>query len=69
MKKVSVSETDSGDFICYCDDERPSDSQHPAAHLTLHEISERFTDKFSVKPNLKPNQLMTIVRKVLKTAI
>lgn len=68
MKKVSVSETDSGDFICYCDDERPSDSQHPAAHLTLHEISERFTDKFSVKPNLKPNQLMTIVRKVLKNS-
>lgn len=68
MKKMNVSETNSGDFVCNCDDERPSDSQHPSAHLTCDEISERFTEKFSVKSNLKPNQLMTIVRKVLKNS-
>ncbi len=68
MKKMNVSETNSGDFVCNCDDERPSDSQHPSAHLTFDEISERFTEKFSVKSNLKPNQLMTIVRKVLKNS-
>lgn len=66
MKKVNVSETNSGDFVCYCDNERPSDSQHPSAHLTRDEISERFTEKFSVKNNLKPSQLMKVVSKVLK---
>jgi len=66
MKKVNVTETDSGDFICYTESERPSDPQHSAAHLNYNEISERFTEKFSVQQNLKPKQLMTVVRKVLK---
>lgn len=65
MKKVNVTETDSGNFVCYCNNERPSDPQHSAAHLSLKEISERFTEKFGVKPNMKPKQLMTVVRKVL----
>lgn len=66
MKKVNVTETDSGDFVCYAENERPSDPQHSAAHLTYNEISERFTEKFSVQQNLKPKQLMTVVHKVLK---
>jgi len=65
MKKVNVTETDSGDFVCYTESERPSDPKHSAAHLTLNEISERFSEKFSVQRNLKPKQLMTVVRKVL----
>lgn len=68
MKKLNVSETDSGDFICLCDNERPSDPQHPAAHLSYNEIAERLENKFSIKPNLKPKQLMTVIRKVLKNS-
>jgi len=68
MKKTDVSETDSGDFICYCDNERQSDPQHPAAHLSYKEIGERFEKNFSVKPNLKPNQMMTVVRKILNNS-
>lgn len=66
MKKMNVTETDSGDFICYAENERPSDPQHSAAHVSYNEISERFVEKFSVQQNLKPKQLMTVVRKVLK---
>jgi len=66
MKKMNVSETDTGDFICYSDGERPFDPSHSAAHLSYDEITERFAEKFSVQPNLKPKQLMTVVRKVLK---
>ncbi len=66
MKKMNVTETDSGDFVCSSENERPSDPQHSAAHLPYKEISRRFTEKYGVKENLKPKQLMTVVRKVLK---
>lgn len=66
MKKVNITETDSGDFICYQFDERPSDPQHPAAHKSRKEISTVFTEKYGVKENLNAKQLMTVTRKVLK---
>ena len=65
MKKVNITETDTGDFICYQFDERPSDPQHPAAHKSRQEISEVFTNNFKVKENLNAKQLMTVTRKVL----
>lgn len=65
MKKVNITETDTGDFICYQFDERPSDPQHSAAHKSRQEISEVFTNNFKVKENLNAKQLMTVTRKVL----
>lgn len=65
MKKVNINETDTGDFISYQYNERPSDPKHSAAHRTREDISETFTEKFGVKENLSPKQLITVTRKVL----
>ncbi len=65
MKKVNITETDTGDFICYQFDERPSDPKHSAAHKSRQEISEIFTNNFKVKEDLNAKQLMTVTRKVL----
>ena len=65
MKKVNVAETDTGDFICYQYNERPSDPKHSAAHRTRTDISETFSEKFGVKENLNAKQLITVTRKVL----
>lgn len=65
MKKVDVTETDTGDFICYQDNERPSDPNHSAAHKTKAEIAETFSEKFGVNNDLSAKQLMTVTRKVL----
>ena len=65
MKKVNVTETNTGDFICFQFNERPSDPIHSAAHKTTEEISEIYTEKFGVKENLSAKQLMTVTRKVL----
>lgn len=65
MKKVDVTETDTGDFICYQDNERPSDPNHSAAHKTKAEIANTFSEKFGVNNDLSAKQLMTVTRKVL----
>ena len=65
MKKVNISETDTGDFICYQFDERPSDPKFSAAHKSRSEISEVFSNNFKVKENLNAKQLVTVTRKVL----
>ena len=65
MKKIKVTETDTGDFICYQYNERPSDMTHSAAHKSRKEISETFTEKFGVKEDLSAKQLMIVTRKVL----
>ncbi len=66
MKKMNISETDTGDFICYQFNERPSDPNHPAAHKTKHEIAEIYSEKFGVSEDLSAKQIMTVTRKVLK---
>lgn len=66
MKKMNITETDTGDFICYQFDERPSEVNHPAAHKTKEEINEIYSEKFGVSYNLSAKQLMTVTRKVLK---
>ena len=65
MKKVNVTETDTGDFICYQFDERPSDPKHSAVHKSKEDISALFSEKFGVKENLNAKQLVTVTRKVL----
>ena len=65
MKKVNVTETDTGDFICYQYNERPSDPSHSAAHKTKAEIAETYSEKFGVNNDLNAKQLMTVTRKVL----
>ena len=65
MKKVNITETDTGDFICYQFDERPSEQKHSAAHKSKDEIAEIYSEKFGVKDNLNTKQLMTVTRKVL----
>ncbi len=66
MKKMDVTETDTGDFICYQFNERPSDPNHPAAHKTKQDIAEVYSEKFCVSDDLNARQLMTVTRKVLK---
>ena len=66
MKKVDVTETDTGDFICYQFNERPSDPVHSAAHKSKEDIAEMYSERFGVKDNLNAKQLMTVTRKVLK---
>ena len=65
MKKVNITETDTGDFICYQYNERPSDPIHSAAHKTRHDIAAIFSEKYGVKDNLNAKQLITVTRKVL----
>ena len=65
MKKVDVTETDSGDFICYQYNDRPSDPNHSSAHKTKDEIAATFAEKFGVKENLNVRQLNIVIRKVL----
>ncbi|MBR6437743.1 MAG: lactate utilization protein [Bacteroidales bacterium] len=65
MKKINVTETDTGDFICYQYNELPSDPNHSAAHKSRSEIAEIYSEKFGVKENLNAKQLMTVTRKVL----
>ena len=66
MKRMNVTETDTGDFICYQYNERPSDPNHSSAHKTREEVAEIFSDRFGVNDNLNAKQLMTVTRKVLK---
>lgn len=65
MKKVNITETDTGDFICYQYNERPSDPNHSAAHKTKEDIAEIYSERFGVKENLNAKQLMTVTRKIL----
>lgn len=65
MKKVDITETDTGDFICYQYNERPSDPNHSAAHRKKEEIAEIYSEKFGVSDEISPKQLMTVTRKVL----
>lgn len=65
MKKVDITETDTGDFICYQYNERPSDPNHSAAHKKKENIAELYAEKFGLDNNLSPKQLMTVTRKVL----
>ena len=65
MKKVDVTETDTGDFICYQYNERPSDPKHSAAHKTRSDIAEIYSEKFGVSDKLNAKQIMTVTRKVL----
>ena len=65
MKKVNITETDTGDFVCYQFDERPSDPKHPATHKSVKEVSEVYSNNFKVKDNLNAKQLVTVTRKVL----
>ena len=65
MKKVNITETDTGDFVCYQFDERPSDPKHSAAHKSVREVSEVYSNNFKVKENLNAKQLVTVTRKVL----
>jgi len=65
MKKMNVTETDTGEFICYQFDERPSNSSHAASHKSQQEIADIYSEKFGVKNNLSAKQLMTVTRKVL----
>lgn len=66
MKKVRVTETDTGDFICQLFNERPYDSVHSASNKTLEEIADVYSEKFGVERNLSPKKLMTVTNKVLK---
>ena len=65
MKKVDITETDTGDFICYQYNERPSDPNHSAAHKKKEDIAELYAEKFGLNNNLSPKQLMTVTRRVL----
>ena len=65
MKKVNITETDTGDFICYQFNERPSDPNHSAAHKTKDKIAEAYAGRFGVSDRLSAKQLMTVTRKVL----
>ena len=65
MKKVDITETDTGDFICYQYNERPSDPNHSAAHKKKEDIAELYAEKFGLNNNLSSKQLMTVTRKVL----
>lgn len=65
MKKVNITETDTGDFICYKCDERPSDPNHSSAYKTKKEIADIYSELFGVNNNLNAKQLMTVTRKVL----
>ena len=65
MKKINITETDTGDFICYQYNERPSDPNHSAAHKTKEDIAEIYLEKFGVSDKLNARQLMTVTRKVL----
>ena len=65
MKKMDITETDTGDFICYQYNERPSDPNHSAAHKKKEDIAELYAEKFGLNNNLSPKQLMTVTRKVL----
>ncbi|MGN0033795.1 MAG: LUD domain-containing protein [Candidatus Limimorpha sp.] len=66
MKKVRVTETDTGDFICHLFNERPYDSVHSASNKLLEEIGDAYSEKFGVQRNLSPKKLMTVTNKVLK---
>ena len=57
MKKIKVTETDTGDFICYQFDERPSDPKHSAAHKSASEIAAIYSEKFGVKEKLNTKYL------------
>ena len=65
MKKMDVTETDTGDFICYQYNERPSDPNHSASHKTKEDIAEIYSEKYGVSDKLNARQLMTVTRKVL----
>lgn len=65
MKKVNITETDTGDFICYQYNERPSDPNHSAAHKTREDVADVYSEKFGVSDRLNAKQLMTVTRKVL----
>jgi len=65
MKKYNVTETDTGDFICYQYNERPSDPIHSASHRSRRDIAATYSEKYGVKENLNANKLVTVTRKVL----
>lgn len=65
MKKYNVTETDTGDFICYQYNERPSDPVHSASHRSRRDIAATYSEKFGVKDNLNASKLVTVTRKVL----
>ena len=66
MKKIKVTETNIGDFICQLFNQVPYNIVHSADNKTNSEIADLYTDKFGIKHNCNPKQLTLYTKQLLK---
>ena len=66
MKKIKVTETNIGDFICHLFNQVPYNIVHSADNKTNSQIADLYTDKFGIKQNCNPKQLTLYTKQLLK---
>ena len=66
MKKIKVTETNIGDFICQLYNQVPYNIVHSADNKTNSQIADLYSDKFGIKQNCNPKQLTLYTKQLLK---
>ncbi len=66
MKKIKVTETNIGDFICQLYNQIPYNIVHSAENKTNSQIADLYSDKFGIKQNCNPKQLTLYTKQLLK---
>ena len=66
MKKIKVTETNIGDFICHLFNQVPYNIVHSADNKTNSQIADLYTEKFGIKQNCNPKQLTLYTKQLLK---
>ncbi len=65
MKKIKVTETNIGDFICQLYNQVPYNIVHSADNKTYSQIADLYSDKFGIKQNCNPKQLTICTKQLL----
>lgn len=69
MKKIKVTDTNIGDFVCSTFNEKPYNFKSSAAHKTTSQIADLYTSKFGIKENCNARQLTAFTKNILRNEI
>ena len=69
MKKIKVTDTNIGDFICATFNEKPYNFKSSAAHKTTEQIADLYASKFGIKEGCNARQLTAFTKNTLRNDI
>ena len=69
MKKIKVTDTNIGDFICSAFNEKPYNFKFSAAHKTTEQVADLYASKFGIKEGCNARQLSAFTKNTLRKDI